>query len=404
MNRLILVPILFFFYSTHAQTLSQQEAISIALKNNGWVAAASSEVKSFDQLKKSETDIGKFSATATFGEINSRAQDNNFKVSQTIPFPTLLAAKARLGQANLEGAEKKLTVVQHQLIYDVKVSYEKLRFLIATNKLLTTEDSLYSELARIMEINYRAGEATYLEKLTAETNSLSSKNTLQQQQSEIDIEQKHLQTLLQTNDPVLPEADLTPLLWQGATTSISNAELSYQQQQTAIALQQKRVQQNAFLPDITVGYFNQSFVGYQNIVGVEEYYDRGSRFQGFEVGLSLPLWIKPQLARAKAARHQIEAATQKTSYLQQEVEQKIAQVNRERLKNEANIDYFETTALKQADLIISQSKKSLAAGEINYLIYLQSLKSALALRTNYITALHQYNLSIVNLEFLTGSL
>jgi cobalt-zinc-cadmium resistance protein CzcA len=233
---------------------------------------------------------------------------------------------------------------------------------------------------------------------------LSSKNTLQQQQSEIDIEQKHLQTLLQTNDPVLPEADLTPLLWQGATTSISNAELSYQQQQTAIALQQKRVQQNAFLPDITVGYFNQSFVGYQNIVGVEEYYDRGSRFQGFEVGLSLPLWIKPQLARAKAARHQIEAATQKTSYLQQEVEQKIAQVNRERLKNEANIDYFETTALKQADLIISQSKKSLAAGEINYLIYLQSLKSALALRTNYITALHQYNLSIVNLEFLTGSL
>lgn len=403
MNRLILFPILFFIYSTHAQTLSQQEAIDLALKNNGRVAAAASEVKYFDQVKKSEADIGKFSAAATFGQINSKAQDNNFKLTQTIPFPTLLVAKAKLGQVHLRGAEKKLTMVQHQLINDVKVSYEKLRFLIATNKLLTTEDSLYSELSRIMEVKYRTGEATFLEKLTAETNALASKNALQQQHSEIDIEQKHLQTLLQISDPVLPQANIEPLTWQGATTSITNAELAFQQQQTAIAQQQKRVQQSEFLPDITLGYFNQSFVGYQNTVGVEEYYDRSSRFQGFELGISFPLWVKPQLARTKAARYQIEAATQKTTYLQQEIEQKIAQANREKLKNETNLKYFESTALKQADLIISQSEKSLEAGEINYLIYLQSLKSALALRTNYITALHLFNLSIINLEFLTGS-
>lgn len=403
MNRLILFPILIFFYSANAQPISQQEAVDLALKNNGWVAATFSEVKYFDQLKKSEVDIGKLSAVFTFGQVNSRAQDNNLKITQTIPFPSLLAAKARLGKAHLGGAEKKLTVVQHQLINDVKVSFEKLHFLIAVNKLLKAEDSLYTELTRIMETKYRAGEATLLEKLTGEANLLASKNALQQQQSEIDIEQRHLQTLLQTNEPVLPMGELTPLPWLGQTTSITNAELSYQQQQINIAQEQKRVQQNGFLPDLTFGYFNQSFVGYQNIVGVEEYYGSGSRFHGFEVGVSLPLWIKPQIARTKAARYQMESETKKAIYLQQAVEQKVAQADRERLKNEANLSYFETTALQQAELIISQSKKSLAAGEINYLMYLQSLNSALALRTNYISALHQYNLSIINLEFLTGS-
>jgi cobalt-zinc-cadmium resistance protein CzcA len=73
-------------------------------------------------------------------------------------------------------------------------------------------------------------------------------------------------------------------------------------------------------------------------------------------------------------------------------------------KNQSNIAYFETSALQNANLLLSQAKKAFRGGEIGYIEYLQALKNSIGIRSNYLHAIYQYNLSIIKLEFLLGKI
>src|SRR5687768_4058770 len=70
-----------------------EEAIAIGLRDNQSVQAARYTVDASRSMKRTSSDIGKLSVQGLFGQYNSYAkEDNNFTVTQTIPFPTLLAA------------------------------------------------------------------------------------------------------------------------------------------------------------------------------------------------------------------------------------------------------------------------------------------------------------------------
>ncbi|HNR73306.1 MAG TPA: hypothetical protein PKM03_03730, partial [Cyclobacteriaceae bacterium] len=73
--------------ATYAQKMSCKEAIQAALKNNDRLKAEEYHIEQARQLKKAQTDLGKFSATLMKGEYNTIQQDNNVTFSQSIPFP-----------------------------------------------------------------------------------------------------------------------------------------------------------------------------------------------------------------------------------------------------------------------------------------------------------------------------
>jgi cobalt-zinc-cadmium resistance protein CzcA len=174
-------------------------------------------------------------------------------------------------------------------------------------------------------------------------------------------------------------------------------------QQTNISKQVLRVERNKFLPNLEVGYFNQTLIGFQNTTGTEDFYDKNKRFQGFLVGVSFPLWVAPQAARSKAAHYQVEAAQKNADYAKATLNQEFEQAQRELKKNAASLSFYETSALQNASLILSQASKAFRAGEIGYIEYLQSLRTATEIKTNYLMALQQHNLSVIKIEFLTGS-
>jgi cobalt-zinc-cadmium resistance protein CzcA len=71
-------------------------------------------------------------------------------------------------------------------------------------------------------------------------------------------------------------------------------------------------------------------------------------------------------------------------------------------KNQTSLNYYETSALKNADLILKQARKAYHGGEIGYIEYLQSIRSALLIKSNYLLSLNLYNQSIIKIEFLLG--
>jgi cobalt-zinc-cadmium resistance protein CzcA len=388
--------------SATAQEMSREEAVQTALKNNDRIKAAEFQTEQARQLKRTQADLGNFSATIMKGQYNTIQQDNNLTLTQSIPFPTTLASQVKLGKEQVLGAERNQVVAQNDLVYEVKRTYELLLYHNSLQQLLLSQDSLFTDFVRAASARYKAGEGTLLEKATAESQSLEIKNRLQQNEADSYILQTRLQVLVKSTELVKATDDFVKLT--SSTGSVeNNPTLLYELQQTNISKQVLRVERNKFLPNLEVGYFNQTLIGFQNTTGTEDFYDKNKRFQGFLVGVSFPLWVAPQAARSKAAHYQVEAAQKNADYAKATLNQEFEQAQRELKKNAASLSFYETSALQNASLILSQASKAFRAGEIGYIEYLQSLRTATEIKTNYLMALQQHNLSVIKIEFLTGS-
>jgi cobalt-zinc-cadmium resistance protein CzcA len=105
-----------------------------------------------------------------------------------------------------------------------------------------------------------------LEKVTAETQLKEVLSQVEQNSADIEIYNNQLSTLLGNQvsgitEKYLKENNITPL-----TDSVSvkeNPVLAYFRQQIVIADKQRKVELAKALPDITLGYFNQSLTGFK---------------------------------------------------------------------------------------------------------------------------------------------
>ncbi len=408
MKKLTLVVFIAVCRSAFAQqSLPLDLVVQTALQKNQLIKSAEYQVEYFKQLKKTSTDVGKLSAQWMHGQYNSIYQDNNLTFVQTLPFPTLLGSQIQLGKEQVVGAQKSLRASQNDLVFEVRSAYYQLLYLEALKTLLQSQDSLYSDFARASSLRYKTGESNLLEKTTAETQWMEVKNQLRLNEADIQIGATRLQALLRNETPVLASGPLNKRELPVSMDSVSLAEnphLDYLFQQAVISRQAKRVERNRLLPDISIGYFNQSLFGIQNINGQDQFFNQSKRFQGFSLGLSVPLWFAPPVARAKAAAFNEAVVRKNAEHFQTTLKGAYAQALQELDKNLASLHYYETSALKNADLILTQSRKAYRGGEIGYIEYLQSLKNAIAIKSNYLQSLNLYNQSVVKIEFLLGKI
>ena len=242
--------------------------------------------------------------------------------------------------------------------------------------------------------------------MTAETQLNETKNQIRQNEADTQIGLSQLQTLTASATPlVISDNDLRELSFDALTDSgklEANPSLTYLKNQILIAGNQKKVESAKSLPDLMVGYFNQTLIGIQNIDGQDKYFGSGQRFQGFQVGIAIPLWFGPHASRIKAAEFNKKAVESNYNQYQITLQGQFQQAVQEYLKNQNSLEYYKTSALPNADLILKQVQTGFKNGEIGYSEYLLGLKNALAIRENYLQALNQYNQSITTLEFLLG--
>ncbi len=385
-----------------AQLVSSKEAVKIALEKNQTVKAAEYSIDYYRQLKKTGTDIGKLNVMWMHGQYNSLQQDDNYTFTQTIPFPTTLINQVKLGKEHVAGSQKNLLVVQNEIAYQVKFTYEQLLYFDALHRLLQSQDSLFQDFSRAANIRFKTGESNLLEKTTAESQLLEVKNQLRINQTDMEIAATRLQALLKAEQPVYHSEKLIKRELIDTATWITNPQLGYLQQQVKVSKQAKRVESNKLLPDLTVGFFTQSLTGIQNINGQDVFFPASKSFTGLQLGLSIPLWVAPQLARAKSAGIQEEMIRSEAEQFETNLKSSFGQAQKELAKNQASLFYYETSALQNANLIIAQSGKAYRAGEIGYIEYLQSLKTALSIKSNYLLSLTQYNQSVLKIEYLLG--
>jgi len=389
-----------------ATRLSLEQAVQQGLANNKTVQAAQYDVSAKQSLRKTSGDIGRFSATAMMGQYNSyEKRDNNITLTQSIPFPTVFAARASLNAAYAKSSELALAVTQNEMAFRIRSTWYYLAYLHELNRWYTRTDSLWKAFSQAADLRQRTGESNLLEKVTAESRYLQAQTALRQNQADIGIYKQRLRTLLNSTEELdVDNAKLAPRPRMASDTAVTmtTPQLSLYRQHIEVASKERSLEKNMLAPELTIGYFNQTLIGTPRADGTTELATKSDRYQGFMVGLSFPLWFKPHMARIRAAEYNRLSAQSRYEQETANFRGELAALNQEVDKLYTSLTYYQSSALPRAELILKQSNLALRSGEVGYIELIQAFNTAAELQIGYLETLNNYNQAVINLEFLLG--
>jgi cobalt-zinc-cadmium resistance protein CzcA len=398
--------------------LTAPQAVTQALQTNGTVLAGQRALEAQQAIRRTAYDYGRTTVQASYGQYNSQNRDNQFTLTQSLALPGVYRSAAGLADARIAGQQAQLAQVQAELRRQVRLSYEQAVHARHRLRVLRGQDSVYTEFLRSATLRFKTGEAARLEPATALVQQGEIRTQLLAARTDFRVAQRLLQALLQVPAAVtVVDSILHPLALLGAALAdttgpvlpdtlvrLANPQARVLAQQVAERRAETRVAQAAGLPEFTVGYFNQSIIGYQRLdaAGTESYFGPGSRFQGVQAGVAVPLWRRPQKARVQAARLQEQVAQAGYDRYRAEIAGRLDELLARRREQQQRLAYFEATALPQAALITRLSTLGYKAGETGYSEYLLNLERARRLRLDYLDALLQHNQTVIELEYLLG--
>ncbi|MBN8665858.1 MAG: CusA/CzcA family heavy metal efflux RND transporter [Chitinophagales bacterium] len=387
--------------------INLNDAVASAMKNNPLVKVGTLDISYQQQLKKTVKDYGKTNVGLTFGQYNSRiAYDNNFNINQGIPNPAYFKSLIRLSESNIKSSELQLKIYQTELAANTKTSYYQLSFWIEEIRLLKELLAIYENVLKASALRYKTGETNALENYNAQSKVNEIKAQLRNAEEDYRIELNRLKVF--TADSSVTGITDTSLVEKQIQVNFdtaaiaSNPTLAFIKQQIDIANREKAVEQSRLKPDFSAGYFNQSLVGYQTVNGADKYYGVGRRFQGVNLGISIPIFARAQKEKVKAAEvNRVRREAELTNY-QYNLQAELTRLFGELQKQRVQINYYRNTALPQANLIITQAQKAFTAGEIGYYELTQSLNNAVVVKQEYTKLLNQYNQTVIAIEFIGG--
>lgn len=392
----------------HAQkVMNESDVLQRVMQIHPEIQSALAEKEQYRALRSASFELPKTDVNVMVGQYNSIAKnDNNITIVQPLPFPTVWGHQRQLAEENITAADFKISSVKNNLILQVRQLIQALYYQKSLHQLLTTQDSLLAELVRAGAVRYKVGEGTLLEKTAIETQHAEVQNRLRENSVAIRNIQLQLQSYLQDVDAIDVEGQLTKItsltipdtaVWR------TNPNYHWMKQQVNVAQASRRLERSRALPDLSIGYFNQTLIGYQTINNNEQYFGPSRRFQGFTVGIAVPLWFTGYQARVRAATQNQKAVAYQANAFRQTLQREVSSIVQQLSIHQNSVHYYEQSALPNATLLENQSIGAFRNGEIDYATLLLNLRQALTIRENYLLAVYQYNLSSLTYEHLKGN-
>ena len=393
------VIILFFIvplFSRAQKQLTEDEALTLALKNSALINASSLAVTQNKQLQKTaynfnNPEIMMESPSGTF---------QTFGVLQSFKFPTVYGMQHQLLKQQTVLSQVGQKVTENDIKYQIKSLYLTIQYFELNYDQYKNQDSIYSQIQKTAQRQYDAGQIDYLEKTFSDAQYGEVHNQFIQAQTDLQVLQTQLQTytglkeIIATTSLQKSRVTMNVLLIKNDTSIIqNNPSLLYLKQQQVIGKKSLSLERNRFLPGFTLGYLNQG-------------QDRTtSSFLRFRAGINIPLWFWQYTGSINAAKTGLQIAEQKAVAQQQLTSVEMQKAQGDYLKYLQSLTYYETTGLKQADDIITTSKRFFEGGHtFDYINYLRTINEAYLIKLKYSESLKNYNQSIININYLTGSL
>lgn len=392
-------------FNANAQTkkiIGIDEAINIALQNNGSIKAKNLEIQSTQSLKKTAGELPKLDFNAQLGQYNSVKFDQSFQVAQMIPFPTLFGAKKQLINAEVKGKELQQEITVLELKTQVRTYFYQIQYLQHNQKQLSHLDSLYNDFIRVAQLRYKTGDIKKIEISTAQAKQGEINLLLKQNEVYLQNAYQSLQALMNTKEPytVANDNKFQPLQVStllDSTTITNHPTIKAMYQQVLIAEQTQKVEKAQGLPDFKLGYVNQSLIGFQTIDGQEKFFNSGNRFSYVNIGIAIPLTFGATKARIKSLDYQKQAIEANAKQQQVLLETQLRNAVQQYSQDLEQFNYYQQQALPNANDIVSSAQLGYRTGDITYVEYLYSLQTATDIQLNYLKSIQQVNQSVINI-------
>ncbi|KQT18623.1 acriflavine resistance protein B [Chryseobacterium sp. Leaf404] len=388
------------FRAQQANPLTVQQATQIALENSFLMRSKDFDIQSTAVLKPTVKELPKMNVNAQLGQYNSRKFDQSFSISQTIPFPTLFKARKELINEQIKGKQINREISENEIAKQVRTYYYQIEYLQYNHSKLKNLDSLYNDFIRIATVRFKAGDIKKIEINTAETQKGEISLLLKQNQVYLANAYKNLKTVLNFSDDfsVPSNQNYQPLkadYVMDSTTIAKHPLVKAFYQDMEIVEKNKNVEKSQGLPELTIGYTNQSLLGFQNVNGVEQYFNGGNRFHSATLGVSIPLTFAATKARMQSLDYQKKMAESNAKYQQKQLEAQLENALNQYQQNVKQYEYYFSQAIPNAEKIAKAGQLGYKTGEISYVEYLFALQTATQIQLKYLESIQQVNESVV---------
>lgn len=374
------------------ENITYEQALKKAFQQNGTLKNSKLISEYQEKLKASYLDLPQMEVTGGFGQIQGEETDNSFGISQRFSFPTVYSKRKQMLDAEWTASLIGQNLTKTQLTKEITDVFYKILVLQEKKKVLAYISQLYTHFAEKAALRLKKGEANILEESTAEIQKEQIKVQLNSLENDLSISKLQLQLLLQSEQPYQPIAD-KPTMDVGLQISEDrikqHPELLYLQQQIKVGEAEVQLEKSRLLPELLVGYTNQSMKNINN-----------NRFNSVQVGVGIPLFTQGQRALAKAAQAKI--AITENQYQRKEIELKnrltqqiINYMNQQRI-----IENYEQKQLPKSETILKTAQKQMEVGEIDYLNWVILVNQAVKTKADYIDQLEKLNQIGAELNFL----
>ncbi|MGO4708344.1 CusA/CzcA family heavy metal efflux RND transporter [Chryseobacterium sp. 2TAF14] len=408
LTTVIILGFLLFGQTLTAQTtkaLSVEEATEIALNNNYSIKSKNLDVKVSESLKPTGNELPKLSFNAQLGQYNSPKFDQSFSISQSIPFPTLFKARKELIAQEIKGKQINKEITVNELAKQVRTYFYQIEYLHYNQNKLLKLDSLYQDFIRIATVRFNAGDIKKIEISTAETQKGEINLLLNQNKIYLNNAYKNLKTLLNTDEDIQISfnENYEPLKVEYVldSTAIANhptVKAFYQEME--IAEKNKNVERSQGLPEFTLGYTNQSIIGFHTMNGQEKYYNAGNRFSVANIGIAIPLTFGATKARIQSLEYQKQMAESNAKQQQKQLTAQLENALNQYQQDIQQYQYYVNQALPNAEKIVKAGQLGYKTGEISYVEYLFALQTATNIQLKYLESVQQVNQSVITINSL----
>ena len=374
------------------ENITYEQALEKAFQQNGALKNSRLISEYQEKLKSSYLDIPQTEVSAQIGQINGVETDNSFSISQRFSFPTVYTKRKQMLDAEWNASVISQNLTKAQLTKEVSDVFYRILTLQEKKKVIEYISQLYNNFADKASLRLKKGEANIMEESTAEIQREQTRTQLNMLENDLNIAKLQLQLLLQSEKQYLPVSD-QPIINVNLQVSEEivkqHPELQYLNQQIKVNEAEAQLERSKLLPELLVGYTNQSMKNLNN-----------SRFNAVQVGVGIPLFTKGQRALAKAIKTKV--AISENQYQLKEIELKNR--FRQQVTHYTNqlkiVENYEQKQLPKSETILKTAQKQMEVGEIDYLDWVILTNQAVKTKVDYIDNLERLNQIGAELNFL----
>jgi heavy metal efflux system protein len=376
--------------SAQSHEMGLPEILDKAVAGNKEIKVSNLRISEAKALKGSAWSIDK--TVISYGTDQNNIAENGYPINvwgvqQSISFPTLYSAEARAKTIEISKAEEDLAIVTGNLKRELSVQYYQLQNLLRKQIIFSNIDSLYGSLLRSAELKYGRGDISRLDLLNIRARQQQAQLNLKNTVTEIRTTMEKMKVLMNTTD----DFSIHPITEteSPAESEIENIPLvRLMKLGNTYSEALLKIERNKMLPDLNINYFTGT-----------NHYPESKYYQGFQVGVAVPLFFGSFHSKISSAKISLNARQIMTEYQTDIIRNKISGLKAGELKYREAIELYKSTGKVLHDEILNTALKSYTSGEIDLFKFTTSFENAVLIEIEYLDNVLRCNIAVAEQKY-----